>query len=113
TYEAVTALPPVGASFGSPTSPNLYLYEGNDDGTVHYTDSDTIQRRGDSISGSTTPMWPANSSDRPQILNRPFQSLAELGQVFRDQPWKSLDFTTASSPDAGLLDVFTLHESGN
>lgn len=111
TYEAVTDLPPVGGNFSSPTSANKYLYERNDDGTVHYTDPDTIQRRGDSISGSTTPMLPANSSDRPQILNRPFQSLAELGQVFRDQPWKTLDFTTASSPDVGLLDVFTLHES--
>ena len=58
-------------------------------------------------------MLPADVVDRPQILNRPFQSLAELGQVFRDQPWKTLDFTTASSPDAGLLDVFTLHESAN
>jgi hypothetical protein len=46
-------------------------------------------------------------------LNRRFQSLAELGQVFRDQPWKTLDFTTASSPDVGLLDVFTLRESAN
>src|SRR5207248_11689832 len=48
-----------------------------------------------------------------RMLNRPFQSVAELGQVFRDQPWKTLDFTTANSPDVGLLDVFTLHESGN
>ena len=46
-------------------------------------------------------------------LNRPFQSLAELGQVFRDQPWKTLDFTNASSPDVGLLDLLTLHESAN
>jgi len=43
--------------------------------------------------------------------------VAELGQVFRDQPWKTLSFTTAisgataNSADAGLLDVFTLHES--
>src|SRR5207253_5315442 len=111
TYEGVTDLPSVGGNFGSPASANKYLYERNDDGTVDYTDPDTIQRRGDSISGTTTPMLPANFSDRPQILNRPFQRLAELGQVFRDQPWKTLDFTTASSPDAGLLDVFTLHES--
>jgi hypothetical protein len=113
TYEAITALPPTGAKFNSPTSTNLYLYEKNDDTTVHYVDLDTIQRRGDSISGSTNPILPLNSVDRPQILNRPFQSLAELGQVFRDEPWKTLDFTTASSPDAGLLDVFTLHESGS
>src|SRR5207248_10537158 len=111
TYEGVTDLPPVGGNFGSPASANKYLYERNDDGTVHYTDPDTIQRRGDSISGTTTPMLPANSSDRPQILNRPFQSLAELGQVFRDQPCKTLDFTTASSADVGLLDLFALHES--
>ena len=37
--------------------------------------------------------------------------------MFRDQPWKTLSFTTAisgataNSADAGLLDVFTLHES--
>jgi uncharacterized protein (DUF1778 family) len=66
----------------------------------------------------TTAMQPADSVDRPRILNRPFQSVAELGQVFRDQPWKTLDFgdfvsTTVPGADAGLLDVFTLHESAN
>jgi hypothetical protein len=74
---------------------------------------DALQRGGDIISGTTTAMLPGDFLDRPQILNRPFQSMAELGQVFRDQPWKTLDLTTASSPDAGLLDVFTLHESAN
>jgi len=59
----------------------------------------------------TTAMQPADFVDRPQILNRPFQSVAELGQVFRDQPWKTLDFTTAASADAGLLDIFTLRDS--
>jgi len=115
-FELITALPPVGANFSSPASTNLYLYAKNDDGTVHYTDLDTIQRRGDIISGSTTPMLPGDFVDRPQILNRPFQSMAELGQVFRDQPWKTLDFgdfiaATAPGADAGLLDIFTLHES--
>jgi hypothetical protein len=53
--------------------------------------------------------------------NGVFQSVVELGHVFRDQPWKTLTFTTAAptaipaptprSADAGLLDVFTLHES--
>jgi len=117
-YETIpaanTVLRPHGSMFASSTSANLYLYAKNDDGTVYYTDLDTIQRRGDLLTtGMTTAMQPADSVDRPQILNRPFQSVAELGQVFRDQPWKTLDFTTASSPDAGLLDVFTLHESGN
>jgi len=75
-------------------------------------------------------MQPADSADRPLILsgaypsptpsgyvNGGFQSVAELGEVFRDQPWKTLSFTTASanttskSADAGLLDIFTMHES--
>jgi Tfp pilus assembly protein PilX len=110
-FERITALPPQGSRFASSTSTDLYKYANNTDATVHYTDLDAVQRRGDIISGSTTAMLPTDFVDRPQILNRPFQSVAELGQVFRDQPWKTLDFTTAASPDAGLLDVFTLHES--
>jgi hypothetical protein len=124
-YEFVTALPPQGAQFASSTSPNLYLYANNSDATVRYTDLDGVQRLGDFISGTTTAMLPSDSADRPLILaggfqNGVFQSVAELGHVFRDQPWKTLTFTTAMpsgsitsarSADAGLLDVFTLHES--
>ena len=36
--------------------------------------------------------------------------VAELGTVFRDQPWKTLNFTTPDSADAGLLDAFTIFE---
>jgi hypothetical protein len=106
--------------FASSTSTDLYKYANNTDGTVHYTDSqtggDTLQRQGDIISGTTTAMLPTDFVDRPQILNRPFQSMAELGQVFRDQPWKTLDFgdfitTAVPGADAGLLDIFTLHEA--
>ena len=64
------------------------------------------------IGTSTT--WPPNYntdySSRPTILNRPFRSVAELGYVLRDEPWKSLDFWTAQSGDASLLDYFTLYE---
>jgi hypothetical protein len=114
-YELITALPPQGSNFSLSTLPYaLYKYANNADATVHYTGLDSLQRQGDLITtGYTTAMQPTNSLNRPQILSRPFQSLAELGQVFRDQPWKTLDFTTASSPDVGLLDVFTLHESTN
>ncbi len=45
-----------------------------------------------------------------KFLSHPFQSVAELGQVFRDQPWKTLSFSTAASGDAGLLDAFTLQD---
>src|SRR5207247_7076258 len=106
-----------------PTSTNLYLYANNSDSNIHYTDLDLVQRLGDFTTlGTTDEMQVALASDRPLILrgafqNGVFQSVAELGHVFRDQPWKTLAFTTASSTataksaDAGLLDVFTLHES--
>jgi len=44
---------------------------------------------------------------RPIILNRPFKSVGELGYVYRDLPFKSLDFSSSASADAGLLDLFT------
>jgi len=50
---------------------------------------------------------PANDySSRPVILGRPFQSVGELGYVFRDVPFKSLDFFSPQSGDAALLDYF-------
>jgi Tfp pilus assembly protein PilX len=115
--EAVTALTPSGSIFASPTSANLYLYANNTDATVHYTDLDGLQRKGDITSSTTTDeMQVTNTTDRPLALNGNFrngvfQSVAELGHVFRNQPWKTLNFTTTDSADAGLLDVFTLHES--
>jgi hypothetical protein len=116
-FERITALRPQGGMFASSTSTDLYKYANNNDPTVYYTDLDGLKRPGDVISGTTTAMLPSDLTDRPRILsgafqNGVFQSVAELGQVFRDQPWKTLDFTTAASADAGLLDVFTLHESG-
>ena len=114
---AITSLRPQGGMFSASTSPSLYLYANNTDATVHYTDLDGVQRRGDVLSsGMTTGMQPTNSADRPRILNGAFangvfQSVAELGQVFRDQPWKTLNVTTSNSADLALLDVFTLHEA--
>jgi hypothetical protein len=135
-YEKVTAFPPQSPQFSpspmpAPT-PNLYLCANNSNATVlHYTDLDGVMRQGDALTaGATTAMNPTDSADRPIVLsgtlpsqtpspypNGGFQSVAELGQVFRDQPWKTLSFTTAvtgataNSADGGLLDVFTLHES--
>ena len=43
---------------------------------------------------------------RPLVLNRPFRSVGELGYAGRDLPFKTLDFFTAYSGDAALLDVF-------
>jgi len=79
---------------------------------------------GDAIDPANDELQPTLSTVRPLALNGAFrngvfQSLADLGHVFRDQPWKTLNFTSAMpttsttksrSADAGLLDVFTLHE---
>jgi hypothetical protein len=53
------------------------------------------------------------SQSRPLLLHRPFRSVAELGYVFRDLPWKDLDFFTPESGDAGLLDIFCINETAS
>ena len=106
-----------------PTDLSLYATNAGNGSTNHYVDFDGLKRHGDwttdanGTNKGTTIMYasaktaPAgNYFDRPQILSSPFQSVAELGQVFRDQPWKTLNFTIANSADAGLLDVFTLQD---
>ncbi len=50
----------------------------------------------------------SDATRRPVILQRPFRTVTELGQVFRDSPWKSLNFFDPSSGDKGLLDLFSV-----
>src|SRR5262249_50285487 len=50
------------------------------------------------------------TSYQPVILNRPFRNVAELGYAFRDLPWKTLDFFSDKSADAGLLDIFAVND---
>ena len=45
---------------------------------------------------------------RPVILQRPYRSVAELGYVYRDVPWQTLNFWNADSGDAALLDLFSV-----
>lgn len=47
---------------------------------------------------------------RPVILNRPFRSVGELGYVFRDLPFKTLDLWSEQTADAGLLDLFSIRD---
>jgi hypothetical protein len=82
--------------------------------TVIYQDLDRVIRPADGYYGgdsSVRPVVPGAFPDRPIVLNRPFVSPAELGYVFRDQPWKSLDFFSRFSADLGLLDLFSIDES--
>jgi hypothetical protein len=50
---------------------------------------------------------------RPIMMNRPFRTVGEMGYTFRDQPFKTLSFSSANSPDAGLLDLFTTNDYSN
>jgi len=67
------------------------------------------------VNGSAHPALPVASFpnaalSRPVVLNRPFRNVAELGCVFRDVPWKSLDLFSPVSPDRRLLDVFCIED---
>jgi hypothetical protein len=67
-----------------------------------------------SSTGSTTPYYATTTSGsadyHPIVLNRPLRNVAELGYAFRDLPWKTLDFFSDKSADAGLLDIFCIHD---
>jgi hypothetical protein len=60
-----------------------------------------------------TPPAPAVSIGdnwRPVMMNRPFRSVGEMGYAFRDQPFRTISFSSANSPDSGLLDLFTTND---
>lgn len=54
---------------------------------------------------------PLSVSARPVMLNHAFNSVADMGYAFRDEPWKTLDFFTANSADAVLLDYFCVDDA--
>ncbi len=58
----------------------------------------------------STPQVTSQAQSRPYFLHRPFRSVAELGCVFSDTPWRNLDFATAESGSTALLDVFCVNE---
>ncbi len=110
------------ASTAGPANTYLpFLAENNASLPTAYRDADGIVRGGmatNSPSGTligkpfATTSSPGDVADenRPVILNRPFASVAEMGYVFRDLPWKQLDFFTPESGDAALLDTFCIKE---
>jgi hypothetical protein len=55
----------------------------------------------------------SQAQSRPYFLHRPFYSVAELGYVFSDTPWRNLDFFTAESGSAALLDVFCTNDTND
>ncbi|MCE0496845.1 MAG: hypothetical protein LV481_02705 [Methylacidiphilales bacterium] len=113
-------MPPVSqfAPFGSSTPYRMDLWAENDSTNASggYMDLDGVYRWGDAhntyqLSTVTSPLFTGASANRPVILNRPFQSVAEMGYAFRDMPWKTLDLFSPNSADSGLLDLFTLSDA--
>ena len=91
--------------------------DARDTATITYADNDSVTRPADAIypgaattTGSSTPYYTSSTSYHPIMLNRPFRNVAELGYAFRDLPWKTLDFFSDKSADAGLLDIFTIND---
>ena len=90
--------------------------DARDNATTTYADNDSVTRSADAKYANTTntgfgSSTPYNTSAyHPIILNRPFRNVAELGYAFRDLPWKTLDFFSDKSADAGLLDIFTIND---
>ena len=85
---------------------------------VNVLDPRTIRGAGLSTTAGTNlptwtscPLYPNSVTDtNPVIMERPYVSVGELGVVFRDQPWRSLDFVTGpSSADRNLLDIFSAY----
>ncbi len=79
---------------------DAYYADGGDHDANGFTDAFGAQM---GTAGTARP-------ERPVMLNRPFRSPGELGYVHRGAPWKSLDFFTPDSADAGLLDLFCLDD---
>ena len=92
----------------------------------YITDPDGVIRGADSAyaySGNASPPWGSDPvlpgatyqtaalPARPVILHHPFNSVGDLGYAYRDDPFRTLDFMTPGSADAGLLDLFTLSEA--
>ena len=126
-YVSSSMVGPTGSStfFPQPVSPpdhgagamNVSMFANNFQETAirgNYTDPDFVQRWGDAgLRPGNHPGTANNTSARPIMLNRPFRNVGELGVVFRDAPWRTLDLLSEKSADAGLLEVFSVGESAS
>ncbi len=97
-YATPPPMPPSAYPIPTPTSnanPATYSQLGDNGAAASnpYNESSTI---GDPV--------------RPVMMNRPFRSVGEMGYAFRDQPFRSFSFSSANSPDAGLLDLFSVND---
>gem|GEM_PF-3002325 len=100
----------------------ISLLTNTTDNENYYRDPDGVVRRAsgayqqegigmmtheDTITGQVDAA--SDYKSRPIVLNRPFESLGELAHVFRDIPFKEVDFLNPESADRFLLNIFCLH----
>lgn len=78
-------------------------------GETFIADPDGVVRPADGTYASN--ISALGSQARPVMLNRPFTSVGEMGYALRGDPWKSLDFASANSADAALLDLFSVSDA--
>ncbi|PTY06034.1 hypothetical protein DB346_01325 [Verrucomicrobia bacterium LW23] len=81
---------------------------------LNMRDPDGVTRPADGwLGGPTTNIYRnlADQTRRPVILQRPYRSVAELGYVSRDNPWKTLSFFDNTSADGALLDLFSVSDT--
>jgi hypothetical protein len=113
---SISAVPPVYvypskyAENSDTSNPGMYQYSDNAVFSTTYSAGDGVIRPADGATGAY-PMDSNKIQDRPIVLNRPFRSVGELGYAYRGVEWKTVDFSSASSADAGLLDLFSVSES--
>ncbi len=101
------------ALYNENNAPKNTFMKNNGLGSVetYFRDQDGVLRGGDGYYGGN-PFLAGASTNRPIILNRPFRSVGEMGYAFRgNSPWKTIDFFTSASADAGLLDYFSVDAS--
>jgi Tfp pilus assembly protein PilX len=109
-WRATRPLPTALAGRNEPADATLDdLSDNRMDSPTLIADPDGVVRPADGTRRTNIPG--VGSPARPVMLNRPFRSVGEIGYAFRDDPWKTLDVSSAYSADAALLDFFSVAES--
>jgi hypothetical protein len=109
-WRATRPLPTALAGRNEPADATLDdLSDNRMDSPTLIADPDGVVRPADGTRRTNIPG--VGSPARPMMLNRPFRSVGEMGYAFRDDPWKTLDVSSAYSADAALLDFFSVAES--
>jgi hypothetical protein len=106
--------PVQGSTYSAANSPYITDLDGTlrgADSAYAYSSSGSAWGSNPTLSGGSGSYTAAALPARPVMLHHPFNSVGDLGYAYRDDPWRTLDFMTPASADAGLLDLFSLSEA--